>query len=965
MTKDITLILTFTDKGTVKVKKAIGATKKQLAALEKAGIKTGKGFNTIKKHAEESAKGMSKFKKMMKSTVAQMAVGMGAMFGVQAAIRAVRAAITDFIRTGREFEREWANVTTMLTISEKEISRLKWGLIGLSPTLGSTTELAKGMYQVLSASIDPAKAVMFLGEAAKSAAAGVTEAAVAVDALTTVINAYGMRAEDVTKVSDIMFQTVKRGKLTYEGMAGALGTVVPIASQVGVSFEEIGAAMATLTRQGVDVNTTTVQLRQIMVSVLKPTSEAETAAKKLGIQFDAVTMKSMGLQKFLKYVMDAIDGDAEAMTALFGNVRALTGIMGLAGTSAVEFAADLALMEDAAGSTEEAFRKQMKSLDFWIRTAKNALDKMKIAFYEGLVGPVREAISSQEKLDEVFASMTHSAQLLGEVLGTVGSLFKIVSPLINQFLESLTVIDDLFAKSVQTLTLGLIPMYSDMIQKKREARVEAERLAQSEKKLGENMKGIWGVMVRGYVVWKEAISHYVDSGMAVDEYLDALHKLWKGQTKHQQALKNLQAVEDLGLITVGKLGAQYDKLVENIKTARASGLVYTAQLKAKAKEAQNLATIMKIELDPAIAKILETEKQSVYATKELKKETLGLTSAYGSLVNQLESLIALERPHLGITKASFTALMRVGTSAGNAAKELFGLDKGIKSLATSQDALIVTLDIYNEAVKQLKAEAFGKEAIAWLPSPEDIAKRMEEIRKAMAGEKIAQDFQTQLQKVSTYVNMATSQWDAMFNQLYQNQIARIDNEYQKRKEAIDASRMSDEEKYFAIEKLDRELQKRRLAAMRTQAKATKVSSIMEATVNTAVAVTAALKAGAIIGPILAAIIGAMGAVQIALIAAQPLPSFAEGGIALTPQVATVAERGPEAMAPLGTLIRIVREAVRDELGAGAAVERPQILQLHQDVYIGGDKVEEKVTEIVMEKAELGKLTFPPKAIRAE
>lgn len=892
------------DRGTPVIKKMSRQVGGELDKLDKKARKSGKGFDKMKKDVDASGKGLSKFKGMMKSTMMQMAAGMGVMMGVQGAVRLISSTITDFIKTGREFEKTWANVTTMLTISEKETLKLKNQLIGLSPTLGSTTELAKGMYQVLSASIDPAKAVMFLGEAAKSAVAGVTDAFVAVDALTTVINAYGMAAEDVTKVSDIMFQTVKRGKLTYEGMAGALGTVVPIAAQVGIRFEAIGAAMATLTRQGVDVNTTTVQLRQIMVSVLKPTSMAETAAKKLGIQFNATTMRAMGLQKFLKYVMDAVEGDAEAMTSLFGNVRALTGIMGLAGKSAFEFASDLALMENASGSTEEAFKKQMKSLDFWIKTGTNALEKMKIAFYEGMVSPIRDIISSQEDLDSVFESMTSSAKLLGETIGSVGRAFKYIQPVTDLFLKAVGSVDRKIAALIEVTTYGWKPALSDMIQKEHEARVEANRLAESEKKLGENMKGVWGVMVRGYATWKQQVNWYIASGIATDEYLDALHKLWKGETKHQEVLKNLQAVENLGLLTVGKLGDKYDKLVENIKAAQASGLVYTAQLKSKAKEAEKLAEIMEIKLDPAIQKIIDGNKILAIATRAVKKETFSLASGYGVLVKQLESLMALERPHIGISAATAQNLMRVANSAGSAAVYLKGLDDVLKNLNASQGALVTTLDIYNEAIKQLKAESFGKEAIAWMPSPEEIFERMEVIKKALAGGELpppdTDTFQTKLQKIGTYIGMATSQWDSMWNQMYQNQIQRIDNEYQTRKQAIDDSMASDQEKYFAIEKLDREMQKKRLAALRRQAVATKASSIIEATINTAVAFTAALKAGAIIGPILAGIIAAMGAAQIALIASQPLPSFAKGGVAGLhgPEVIMVGEEGPERITPL-------------------------------------------------------------------
>jgi hypothetical protein len=61
---------------------------------------------------------------------------------------------------------------------------------------------------------------------------------------------------------------------------------------------------------------------------------------------------------------------------------------------------------------------------------------------------------------------------------------------------------------------------------------------------------------------------------------------------------------------------------------------------------------------------------------------------------------------------------------------------------------------------------------------------------------------------------------------------------------------------------------------RKQAEADKRKALFDATVNTAVAVISAFASG---GPLLAAIAGVLGAAQIALIAAQPIPKFAKGG----------------------------------------------------------------------------------------
>lgn len=69
-----------------------------------------------------------------------------------------------------------------------------------------------------------------------------------------------------------------------------------------------------------------------------------------------------------------------------------------------------------------------------------------------------------------------------------------------------------------------------------------------------------------------------------------------------------------------------------------------------------------------------------------------------------------------------------------------------------------------------------------------------------------------------------------------------------------------------------------LALFGDRAQAAKAGAIFEATINTIQAITKALTAGPILGPILAATIGALGFAQVNRISAQPVPEFEEGVI---------------------------------------------------------------------------------------
>lgn len=97
---------------------------------------------------------------------------------------------------------------------------------------------------------------------------------------------------------------------------------------------------------------------------------------------------------------------------------------------------------------------------------------------------------------------------------------------------------------------------------------------------------------------------------------------------------------------------------------------------------------------------------------------------------------------------------------------------------------------------------------------------------------------------------------------------------------LDSGLISQEKYAKSVEKLDTDLANKKAELEYKQAKAEKAANILKIIGSTAVAVATALKAGPILGPILAGIIGGLGAVQLAIASAQPLPpkpSYAKGG----------------------------------------------------------------------------------------
>ncbi|KKM72025.1 hypothetical protein LCGC14_1424600, partial [marine sediment metagenome] len=290
---------------------------------------------------------------------------------IKRAMLAISGAVLASIYAFSKFSEQMANVSTMLDDQTMNfMPAYSKAIKKMAIDFGEgTASLSKGLYDILSASIAPAKALEVLGVAAKAAKAGLTTTAVAADAITTILNAYGLSADKASNISDILFATVKRGKLTFEELAQSVGKVAATASVAGLSFEEVSAAIATMTRSGLNAFLATTALRSILSGFLKPMESAKKAAKGLGIELNSTTLRTIGLTGVLEKLKDATP---ELLAALIPNRRALAGFAAMIKNTEGQLF-DLNLMLNSAGLTQKAYEKMTKTLKF-------SLDKLKQSF---------------------------------------------------------------------------------------------------------------------------------------------------------------------------------------------------------------------------------------------------------------------------------------------------------------------------------------------------------------------------------------------------------------------------------------------------------------------------------------------------------------------------------------------------------------------------------------------------------
>ena len=314
-----------------------------ISVLIKARDQASAAFKNVETNAGRMAQGINRNRR---------AIGMG-MLAMGAAITGVGVVMA---KTAATFDSKMREVNSLIGLSQSEFQKLTDDTLEMSSAIGiDAVKASEALYQAISAGIPRENVIDFMTIASKAAIAGVTDTETAVDGLTTVMNAFKMDVGEAQRVADIMFVAVKGGKTTFEELSASMFYVAPIAAALGVEFEAIGGAAATMTKQGMPTKQAFTALRQTFVALMKPTVEMENALDQVGFASGRALLDAHGLQAGLQLLMTGTSLTEAEMTKAFGSVEAFGAVLALTGQNASEAAEDLRKSYESAGAATEAF----------------------------------------------------------------------------------------------------------------------------------------------------------------------------------------------------------------------------------------------------------------------------------------------------------------------------------------------------------------------------------------------------------------------------------------------------------------------------------------------------------------------------------------------------------------------------------------------------------------------------------
>lgn len=366
------------------------------------------------------------------------------------------------IKMAWNFEDAMAKVSTIADETQVPIADLEAQILQLSDETGiAAGELAENVYNAISAGQSTGDAVNFVKNATDLARAGFADSGDALNILTTIMNAYGLEASQVTDVSDILIATQNEGKTTVAELAATMGKVIPTANAAGVQLDQLAAGYAIMTKNGVATAESTTYMNGMLNELSKSgTKVSDTLVNETGKGFSDLMAEGKSLGDVLGILSDAAAEDGLKLNDLFGSSEAAKAALILLGNSAADvengfveaggstgqFNEMLASIQGAGGGTAEALGK-LNTNNHTAAVAFNQLKNSALQFgqtasgmlapyIESLAGKVQSATQYLNNMDEgqkktivtiagVVAAAGPVLLITGKIISGVGTMISV------------------------------------------------------------------------------------------------------------------------------------------------------------------------------------------------------------------------------------------------------------------------------------------------------------------------------------------------------------------------------------------------------------------------------------------------------------------------------------------------------------------------------------------------------------
>ncbi len=365
----------------------IEQTEESLEGVSKAAKSTEEQISKVGTAAGSAEKDMGNLRETTNDTEKAMVAASAACLGLATGLITIGS---NAVQTSTEVDSAFAKTKTIMDENAMSASKMKDEIMALSSLSGMHGEtVSEAVYNAISGSVATQDATAFVEKANKLAVSGFTSLANATDVLTTTLNAYGLGAEKVDGISNVLIQTQNLGKTSVDELAVSMGKAISTGSAYGVNLENLSTMYVELTKGGI----ATAEATTYISAMLNELGDAGSTVggiiqEQTGKSFGQLMADGVSLGDVLKILSDTVNGDAEALMGLWSSQEAGKASNAVLTQGIEDFNLVLEQMEaemsGTTGTTEKAYDTMTRTSEFIDTRFKNSVNNLGVAFGDNL-----------------------------------------------------------------------------------------------------------------------------------------------------------------------------------------------------------------------------------------------------------------------------------------------------------------------------------------------------------------------------------------------------------------------------------------------------------------------------------------------------------------------------------------------------------------------------------------------------
>lgn len=311
------------------------------------------------------------------------------------------------VKTATDFDAAMRNIASISEEAANNFDSMSERVRNFGAEIrGGPLAAAEALNTVFQAGWEEAESAFVIAQvAAKTAEAGLADTVVTTEALVAAMLSYGAATEEAGHYSDVLTRMVQIGVGSMGEFAGSLAQVLPSASALGVSFQDVGANLAFLTQRGFPASRAATSLNNAFSKLLSPTEDLSALYEEMGVRSGRELIETLGgIEGALSAIFDATGGDETMLKKFFPDERGFRAMASL--FTNMETWADtmeaFGLAVD--GATDRAHVQQMMSLQAQLDLLTSSITAFAISVGSKLVPFIQPLV---EGLRDIFINLSN------------------------------------------------------------------------------------------------------------------------------------------------------------------------------------------------------------------------------------------------------------------------------------------------------------------------------------------------------------------------------------------------------------------------------------------------------------------------------------------------------------------------------------------------------------------------------